>query len=131
VLRRAVTRFHFVKLVFPEDFVAELGRSERLFAATFFLHHGRHVLLVEVTDFFYAFTEHQQRGNDFAGTCAEDQIEFLVERALHHALDLAQHAKRVEPFSPTTIEAEGSTGLLLRKVDHPSLPIASGQLLLR
>ena len=55
------------------------------------------------------------------GTRAEDQIELLVERARYHPLDLAEHAKHVEPFSSSTIETKDSARFLWGKVDHPSL----------
>jgi hypothetical protein len=53
------------------------------------------MLLVEVTYFFNAFPERQQRRDDRARASPENKVELLMQWALHHALDLTQHSERM------------------------------------
>ena len=60
--------------------------------------------------------ERQQGCDNRAGTGPEDQIEPLVKRAIQQALDLAQDAERVEPFSPAAIQAEDTAEPVLDRL---------------
>jgi hypothetical protein len=68
--------------------------------------------LAKITDLIHTIPERQERRDDCSSARSEDEVEFFVERALHHAFDLAQDAKGVEAFSSSSVQAQNAARLL-------------------
>jgi hypothetical protein len=64
------------------------------------------VLPVELQYVVDGVPEADQRGDDGAGTRAEDEIERLAEFPARKALNLLESTKRVEPLRPAAVEAK-------------------------
>ena len=103
---------YLVELRILEHSIPERFKRGRLFGASFLLHHSRDVFFVNVADFLDALTEREECCDDRAGACAEDQIEFFMERAFDHALDLTECAERVEALGSSAVQTQNPTGLL-------------------
>ena len=92
------------------------ARARDLSSASLLLHHRWDVFLVEVAYLLHAVSEREEGGNDRTGARTEDQVEALVEGALNHALDLAEHSERVKALRPAAVEAQYPADAILAQI---------------